>query len=95
MEHAAATGQRMLWCEADADRVAVHLSALAPDLVLADLAHFKMDYKDIRDPVKLGEGAFGVVYKASYKNELIAFKQLNMTEGISFPFSIYSPRLVW
>lgn len=83
VEHAAATGQSMLYCEADSDKVVVHLSSIAPDLVLADLEHFRMDYKDLSDLKKLGEGAFGVVYRATYKSEDIAFKQLNMSEGIS------------
>lgn len=72
----------MLYCEADAEKVAVHLSSIAPDLVLADLEHFRMDYKDLTNLVKLGEGAFGIVYRADYRGDQIAFKQLNMNGGM-------------
>lgn len=41
-----------------------------------------MEYKDIHDLVKLGEGAFGIVYRGEYKGDLIAFKQLNMNGGM-------------
>ena len=81
MEHAAATGKTTVYCELDSDKVVVHISAIAPDLLLSDLEHIRMDYKDLHNLKKLGEGAFGVVYKAQYKNEDIAFKQLNMTGG--------------
>lgn len=82
MENAAATGQTTLYCEVDSDKVVVHISAIAPDLLLSDLEHIKMEYKDLQNLKKLGEGAFGVVYKATYKGEEIAFKQLNMTGGM-------------
>jgi hypothetical protein len=73
----------MVYCEVDAgDKVAVQLSSIAPDLVLADLEHIRMEFKDLQNLSKLGAGAFGVVYKARYKNEDIAFKQLNTTDGI-------------
>ena len=83
----------------DSDKVVVHISALAPDLLLSDLEHIRMDYRDLKNLKKLGEGAFGVVYKAQYKNEDIAFKQLNMTGGVSNPcyfylFLIYSHLII-
>jgi hypothetical protein len=81
VEHAAAMGQTTLYCEVDSDKAVVHISAIAPDLLLSDLEHIRMEYKDLQNLKKLGEGAFGVVYKAQYKNEDIAFKQLNVTGG--------------
>ncbi len=81
METAAATGQSVLYCEATPEKVVVHISTIAPDLVLADLEHIRMDYKDLHNLQKLGEGAFGIVYRAEYKGEDIAFKQLNMNGG--------------
>eukprot|EP00026_Physarum_polycephalum_P000251 Phypoly_transcript_00251.p1 GENE.Phypoly_transcript_00251~~Phypoly_transcript_00251.p1 ORF type:complete len:1880 (+),score=208.43 Phypoly_transcript_00251:799-5640(+) len=96
VENAAATGQSTLYCDADSDKVVVHISAIAPDLVLSDLEHIRMEYKDLHNLKKLGEGAFGIVYKAQYKNEDIAFKQLNMTGAVN-PAELYAElrREVW
>lgn len=62
VETAAATSKSFLYCEADNQKVAVNITTIAPDLVMADLEHFKMEYSDIQILKPLGEGAFGTVW---------------------------------
>eukprot|EP01113_Clastostelium_recurvatum_P022441 TRINITY_DN2678_c0_g1_i3.p1 TRINITY_DN2678_c0_g1~~TRINITY_DN2678_c0_g1_i3.p1 ORF type:complete len:2207 (+),score=796.21 TRINITY_DN2678_c0_g1_i3:224-6844(+) len=96
VETAAALGKDTVNCQLGGTQVPVRIAAVAPDLVMADLEHLKINFADVQMHEVLGEGAFGIVYRATYKNEVIAFKQLNMTGGAD-PAELYGElrREVW
>jgi len=56
----------------------VALTKLAPDIALSDLQVPKVPYEDLKDMKQIGEGGFALVYKATWKGQMVAVKQMTL-----------------
>lgn len=55
------------------------MDELVPDLLLNDKSSLKFQFSDLKIVKQLGSGAFGIIYEALLNNELVAVKQLTIT----------------
>jgi hypothetical protein len=54
----------------------VRIDKLAPDLAMADIADRKVEYSQLTFDKELGEGSFAKVYSGTYRNSVVAIKQI-------------------
>jgi len=70
----------------------VRLDVLAPDISLSDLRKLVIPFDDLKLIKDIGEGAYGVVYKAKYNGKIVAVKEIvgEETEQLSKSISALS-----
>jgi leucine-rich repeat kinase 2 len=75
VERMSARGETYCYCRGTD---AVALSALAPDVAMAEVARVRLEDLQIGDQV--GEGAFSVVYRGQLRGKLVAVKQIHTND---------------
>eukprot|EP01102_Stenamoeba_stenopodia_P017855 TRINITY_DN6460_c0_g2_i1.p1 TRINITY_DN6460_c0_g2~~TRINITY_DN6460_c0_g2_i1.p1 ORF type:complete len:885 (+),score=141.31 TRINITY_DN6460_c0_g2_i1:70-2655(+) len=62
----------------------IPLKELVPDLLIGEMISCKIPYSDLKIMEQIGSGGFAKVYKAQWKNEVVAVKVINTdtTEGL-------------
>jgi hypothetical protein len=78
LEHAAAFGQTHV----NFKDIPVAIDSIAPDLVLADLAEYKIDRSELKMGKCVGEGGFGLVYFAEYRGQQVAVKEVKVDDAM-------------
>ena len=82
-QSAVATGKDFMTCPRGRDSaVTVPVHALVPDLTMASLRGCKIKFEDIKILEEIGMGAFAKVYKAQWRGETVAVKQLNVHSSL-------------
>ena len=82
LEAAAAQGKNVVLFQ-DQDQKTSHpirIDSIAPDLVLADMADVVLDYSELQIITQIGKGGFGTVFKAMFKGEVVAVKQVSIDD---------------
>eukprot|EP01119_Soliformovum_irregulare_P012881 TRINITY_DN3370_c0_g1_i1.p1 TRINITY_DN3370_c0_g1~~TRINITY_DN3370_c0_g1_i1.p1 ORF type:complete len:2124 (-),score=675.67 TRINITY_DN3370_c0_g1_i1:56-5518(-) len=78
-ENSAARGEKNLICtgpQNDLPPNEISLEILASDLAMSDLKESIIEYENLKLENKIGMGAFGAVYRAEYRGQIVAVKKL-------------------
>lgn len=93
-EKAAARGSsRILPCKVDNEPV--RLDALVPDFAMTDFEGSVIDYAELDIDKKLGKGSFGVIYRGTWRGEVVAVKRLKVDEDMAIAAFAEFRREVW
>lgn len=75
LEEKAVSGSWTVECEApNSERRQMHLTRLVPDMALSDLEKSKIPYDQLTMHEQIGKGAFGEIFRATYRGRDVAVK---------------------